>query len=79
MDPFDPEESTEESFKLMCLLPVKYGLLKHPLSISSFGHYGTWPLCTYLTWSFKHFWTMDLLFSFRVTFFLFCFVYFIVR
>ncbi|KAJ6181316.1 hypothetical protein N7519_011777 [Penicillium mononematosum] len=73
MDPFDPKESTEESFKLMCLLPVKYGLLKHPLLNSCFGHYGPWPL------SFKHFWTMELPFSFLVTFFLFCFVYFIVR
>lgn len=43
MDPFDPKESTEEYSKLMCLLPVKYGLLKHPLSNSCFGHYGTWP------------------------------------
>lgn len=52
MDPFDPKESTEESFKLMCLLPVNYGLLKHPLSqlLLLLLLYGPWPLCTYLIW-----------------------------
>ncbi|KAJ5511484.1 hypothetical protein N7453_003587 [Penicillium expansum] len=45
MDPFDPKESTKESFKLMCLLPVNYGLLKHPLStLLKLVLYGTRPL-----------------------------------
>ncbi|KAJ5588075.1 hypothetical protein N7537_010753 [Penicillium hordei] len=71
MDPFNPKESTEESFKLMCLLLVNYGLLKHPLSqlLLALLLYGPWPLC------FQSPLDHGVLFLF----FFFCFAYFIVR
>lgn len=43
MDPFDPKESTEESFKLMCLLPCQLW----PSKASAFST----PACAIALWT----------------------------